>query len=62
MTHCNGTKSQLQHVTCAVIFPGTFPLVVALADGSLVNTNKAKLLQFLEIRKLPLNTSAAGAT
>ena len=55
-------KSQLQHARCAVIFHGTFPLVVALADRSLVNTNKAKLLQCLEKDMLPLDTSATGAT
>ena len=34
---------------------------IALADGSLVNTSKAKLLQFLEKDMLPLDTAATGA-
>ena len=41
---------------------GTLPWWIALAYGSLVKTNKAKLLQFLEKDMLPLDTIATGAT
>ena len=41
---------------------GPLPWSIALADGSLVKNNKAKLLQFLEKDMLPLDTVAAGTT
>ena len=41
---------------------GPLPWSIALADGSLVKNNKAKLLQFLEKDMLPLDTVATGAT
>ena len=41
---------------------GTLPWWIALAYGSLVKTNKEKLLQFLEEDMLPLDTVATGAT
>ena len=47
-THCDGTKSQLQHARCAVIFPGTFTMVDCSSRQILVKKNKPKLLEFLE--------------
>ena len=42
---------------------GPLPWSIALADGSLVKNNKAKLLQFSEKDMLPLDiTVATGAT
>ena len=41
---------------------GPLPWSIALADGSLVKNNKAKLLQFLEKDMLPLDTVATRAT
>ena len=41
---------------------GPLPWSIALADGSLVKNNKAKLLQFLDKDMLPLDTVATGAT
>ena len=48
---------------CCHIIPWNLYLwSIALADGSLVKNNKAKLLQFLEKDMLPLDTVATGAT
>ena len=41
---------------------GPLPKSITLADGPLVNTSKAKLLQFLEKDMLSLDTAATGAT